>query len=66
MFASMESRSALILGRLGSKTRSPRQIKGKTCLHTRGHVFEAIIMDRGHIFEAIIMDPAQNVCLDDF
>ena len=31
MFASMKSRSSSILGYLGSKTRSPGQIKGKTC-----------------------------------
>ena len=43
------------LDHLGSKTRSPGQIKGKTCQHSRGH-----------IFEVIIMNIAQNVCLDDF
>ena len=55
MFAPMKSRSGLILGHLGSKTRSPGQIKGKTCKHSRDH-----------IFEAVIMNVAQNICLDDF
>ena len=31
MFASIKSRSSSILGHLGSKTRSPGQIKRKTC-----------------------------------
>ena len=47
--------SSLKLDHLGSKTRSPGQIKGKPCKHPRGN-----------IFEVIIMNIAQNVCLDDF
>ena len=43
------------LGHLESKTRSPSQIKGKSCKHSSGHIFEATIMNL-----------AQNICLDDF
>ena len=38
-----------------SETRSPGQIREKPCGHSRGHIFEVIIMNL-----------AQNVCLDDF
>ena len=55
MFFFMISRSSSKLGHLGSKTRSPGQISGKSCYHSSGH-----------IFEAIIISVAQNVCLDDF
>ena len=51
----MISRSSSKLGHLGSKTRSPGQIKGKPYEHSSGHIFEAIIMKL-----------AQNVCLDEF
>ena len=51
MFASMKSRSSSILGYLGSKTRSPGQIKGKACKHSRGHSFDPVLMKL-----------AQNVC----
>ena len=54
MFVLMSSRSSLKLGHLGSKTRSPGQISGKS-YHSSGHIFEAIIINL-----------AQNVCLDDF
>ena len=52
MFASMKSRSSLILVYLGSKTMSPGQIKGKTCKHSRSYSFDPIMMKL-----------AQNVCL---
>ena len=55
MFVLMISRSSSKLGHLGSKTRSPGQISGKSCYHSRGHIFQAIIINL-----------AQNVCLDDF
>ena len=51
----MISRSSSKQGHLGSKTRSPGQIKGKPCWHSSSHIFEATIMNL-----------AQNVCLDDF
>ena len=54
MFVLMISRSSLKLGHLGSKTRSPGQIKGNPCLHSRGFMSEVIIMNL-----------AQNVCLYD-
>ena len=43
-----------MFGTLGSKTRSPGQIRVKSCYHTSGHIFQAIIMNL-----------AQNVCLDE-
>ena len=49
------SRSSLKLLYFRSKTRSPAQIKGKSSNHSRGHMFEEIIMNL-----------AQNVCLDVF
>ena len=55
MFVLMISRSSLKLGHFESKTRSPGQISRKPCLHSSGHIFQAIIMNL-----------AQNVCLDDF
>ena len=54
MFVLMISRSSSKLGHLGSKTRSPGQISGKS-YHSSGYIFEAIIMNL-----------AQNFCLDDF
>ena len=55
MFVLMSSRSDLKLGHLGSKSRSTGQIKGKPCHHSRGN-----------IFEVIILNIAKNVYLDDF
>ena len=55
MFVLMISRSSSKLGHLESKTRSPGQISGKSCYHSMGHIFEAIIINL-----------AQNVCLADF
>ena len=55
MFVLMISMSSSKLGHLGSKTRSPGQISGKTCNHSSGHIFQAIIMNL-----------AQNVCLDGY
>ena len=54
MFVLMISRSSLKLGHLGSTTGSPGQISGKPCYHSRGHIFQAIIMNL-----------AQSVCCDD-
>ena len=53
MFVLMISRSSSKLGHLGSKTRSPGKISGKSCYHSSGYIFEAIIINL-----------AQNVCLD--
>ena len=55
MFVLMSSRPSSKPGHLGSKTRSPGHISRKPCLHSSGH-----------IFEAIVMNSVQNVCLDDF
>ena len=42
------------MGHVGSKARSPGQILGKPCVHSRGHIFSRILMKVG-----------QDVCLDD-
>ena len=55
MFVLMISRSSSKLEHLGSKTRSPGQISVKSCYHSSGLIFQAIIMNL-----------AQNVCLDEF
>ena len=55
MFVLMISRSSLKLGHMGSKTRSPGNIGGKSCYHSSCHIFQAIIMTL-----------AQNVCIYDF
>ena len=41
------------MGYVGLKTRSPGQILGNSCLHSRGHICDSILMKLG-----------QNVCLD--
>ena len=50
----MISLSHLIMGGVGSKSRSLGQILKKSCLHSRGHIF-------GPIFPKL----AQNVCRDE-
>ena len=42
------------MGVVGSKSRSLDQILIKSCLHSRGHIFDPIFLKLG-----------QNVCLDD-
>ena len=54
MFVVMMSRSSLNLGHVGSKTRSVGQIKEKSCLPSRGHIFDPVFMKLG-----------ENVCLND-
>ena len=41
------------MGHVRSKTRSLGQIIEKPCVHSKGHIFNLIIMKRG-----------QNVCID--
>jgi len=41
------------MGHVGSKTRSPGQILGNSCLHSRGQIWDPILMK---------LD--QNVCLE--
>ena len=55
MFVLMIFRSKSKLGHLGSKSKSQGQIKGKSCYHSRDHIFKVIIMNL-----------AQNVRFDDF
>ena len=47
MFVLMKSRMTLKMGQVGSKTRSLRQILGKPCVRSRGHIFNPIIMKLG-------------------
>jgi len=35
------------MGHVGLKTRSPGQILGKPCLHSRGHICDPILMKHG-------------------
>ena len=53
MFVLTISRPSSDMGYVGSKTRSPGQILRKSCLHTRGHNCDPILMELG-----------QNVCFD--
>jgi len=53
MFVLTISRVRSIMGHDGSKTRSPGQILGNSCLHSRGHICDTILMK--HV---------QNVCFD--
>jgi len=41
------------MGQVGLKTRSPGQILGNSCLHSRGYICDPILMKLG-----------QNVCFD--
>ena len=47
------SRPSSIMGHVGLKTRSPGQILGNFCLHSRGYICNLILMKL-----------CQNVCLD--
>ena len=53
MFVLIISRSSSIMGGMGLKSRSLGQISVKSCLQSRGHNIDAIILEH-----------AQNVCLD--
>jgi len=44
MFVLTISRPSLNMGYAGSKTRSPGQILGNSCLHSRGHIFDPILI----------------------
>ena len=48
------SRMSLIMGWIGSKSRSLGQILEESCLHSKGHIFGPIFLKLG-----------QTVCLDD-
>ena len=47
MFVLMKSRSSSNLGYVGSESRSLGQIKGKPCEHSRGHIFDPILIKLG-------------------
>jgi len=53
MFVLTISRPSSNMGHVGSKTRSPGQILGNSCLHSRGHICDTIFMKL-----------CQNVCFD--
>jgi len=53
MFVLTISRPSSNMGNVRSKTRSPGQILGNSCLHSRGHICDLILM---------IL--CQNVCID--
>ena len=53
MFVLTLSRPSSNMGHVGSKTRSPGHILGNSCLHTRGHIRDPILMKLG-----------QNVCFE--
>jgi len=55
MFVLTISRLSSNMGHAGSKSRSPGQILGNSCLHPRGQIFDSILMK---------LD--QNVCLSNF
>jgi len=44
MFVLTISRPSLNVGHVGSKTRSPGQILGSSCLHSRGHICNPMLM----------------------
>jgi len=53
MFVLTISRLSSNMGHVGSKSRSPGQISGNSCLHPRGHICDPILMKL-----------CQNVCFD--
>ena len=53
MFVLTISRQSSNMSHVGSKTRSPGQISGNSCLHPRGHICDPILMKL-----------CQNVCFD--
>ena len=53
MFVLIISRPSSNMGHVRSKTRSPGQILGNSCLHPRGHICDPILMKL-----------CQNVCFD--
>ena len=55
MFVLTISRTSLNMGHVGLKTRSPGQIVGNSCLHSKGHICDLILIKR-----------CQNVCFDNF
>ena len=55
MFVLINTRYFSKLGQVGSKCRSRGQIKGEPCEHSRGHIFDPILIKHG-----------QNVCLNEY
>jgi len=47
MFVWTISRTSSNMGHVGSKTRSPGQILGNSCLHSRGQICDPILMKFG-------------------
>jgi len=53
MFVLTISRPSSNMGHVGLKTRSPGQILGNSCLHSKGHICDPMLMKL-----------CQNVCFD--
>ena len=67
MFVLTIFRPSSNVGHVGSKTRSPGQILGNFCLHSRGKIGDPILMKRGQtvcLSNIFFIKFGQNVCLD--
>ena len=64
MFILTISRSSLNMGHVGSKTRSPGQILGNSCLHPRGHICDPIFMKLclNVCFDNILVTSENGLC----
>jgi len=61
MFVLTISRPSLNMGHDRSKTRSPGQILGNSCLHSRGHICDPILMEMVRMFILTISRPSSNM-----
>ena len=49
------------MGHVGSKTRSPDQIVGNSCLHSRGQFYDSILIKLGQNVCFAILRPSLNM-----
>jgi len=61
MFVLTISRPSSNMGHVGSKTRSPGQILGNSCLHPRGHICNLILMNFVIMFVLTISRSSLNM-----
>jgi len=61
MFLLTISRPSSNIGHVGSKTRSPGQILGNSCLHSRGQICDLILMNLIRMFVLAISRPGSNM-----
>ena len=61
MFVLTISRPSSNMGHVGSKTRSPGQLLGNSCLHSRGYICDPILMKFGQNVCLIISWPSLNM-----